>query len=84
MESLREHYALTLRAWVRRLEAQHDRALQLVDEPTYRVWRLFMSGSARGFSAGSINVYQTLLVKPDEQGRSRLPLTREDWYLRQA
>jgi cyclopropane-fatty-acyl-phospholipid synthase len=80
VESLREHYALTLRAWVRRLEAQHDRALQAVDEPTYRVWRLFMSGSAHGFDVGSLNVYQTLLVKPDERGRSRLPLTREDWY----
>jgi cyclopropane-fatty-acyl-phospholipid synthase len=80
VESLREHYALTLRAWVRRLEAQHNPALRTVDEPTYRVWRLFMSGSAHGFDVGSLNVYQTLLVKPDDQGRSRLPLTREDWY----
>ncbi len=80
VESLREHYALTLRHWVRRLEAHHEQALQFVDEPTYRVWRLFMSGSAQGFSAGRLNVYQSLLVKPDEQGRSGLPLTRADWY----
>ena len=80
VESLREHYALTLRHWVRRLETHHDQALQFVDEPTYRVWRLFMSGSAHGFSVGRINVYQTLLVKPDECGRSNLPLTRADWY----
>jgi cyclopropane-fatty-acyl-phospholipid synthase len=80
VESLREHYALTLRHWVRRLEAHHDQALQFVDEPTYRVWRLFMSGSAYGFSVGSINVYQTLLVKPD-QGNSKMPLTRADWYV---
>jgi cyclopropane-fatty-acyl-phospholipid synthase len=80
VESLREHDMLTLRAWVRRLEAHHDRALQLVDEPTYRVWRLFMSGSAHGFDVGSINVYQTLLVKPGEHGRSGLPLTHADWY----
>ncbi len=80
VESLREHYALTLRHWVHRLEAHHDRALQLVDEPTYRVWRLFMSGSAHGFCVGSINVYQTLLVKPGEGGCSGLPLTRADWY----
>ncbi len=57
-----------------------NRAFQLVDEPTYRAWGLFMSGSAHGFSAGSINVCQTLLVKPGEDGRSGLPLTREDWY----
>ncbi len=80
VESLREHYALTLRHWVRGLEAHHDRALEFVDEPTYRVWRLFMSGSAYGFSAGRLNVYQSLLVKPDRQGRSGLPWTRADWY----
>ena len=76
VESLREHYAMTLRHWVRNLEAHHDAALQYVDEPTYRVWRLFMSGSAYGFSTGFNNVYQALLVKPDAEGRSDLPLTR--------
>jgi len=79
VESLREHYALTLRHWVRRLEAQHAQAVQYTDEVTYRVWRLFMSGSAHGFEAGRLNVYQTLLAKP-ERGRSGLPLTRADWY----
>lgn len=80
VESLREHYAMTLRRWVRRLEAHHGEALNYVDEPTYRVWRLFMSGSAYGFSQGSLNVYQSLLVKPDKAGRSGLPLTRADLY----
>jgi len=80
VESLREHYALTLRHWVRRLETHHERALQFVDEPTYRVWRLFMSGSAYGFSTGRLNLYQALLVKPGERGQSGLPLTRADWY----
>jgi cyclopropane-fatty-acyl-phospholipid synthase len=80
VESLREHYAMTLRHWVRRLEARYEQALQFVDEPTYRVWRLFMSGSAYGIAAGSLNVYQTLLVRQDERGQSGLPLTRADWY----
>ena len=80
VESLREHYAITLRHWVRNLEAHHGDALKYVDEPTYRVWRLFMSGSAYAFSTGRNNVYQALLVKPDAQGHSGLPLTREDWY----
>ena len=79
-ESLREHYALTLRHWVRNLERRHAEALRYVDEPTYRVWRLFMSGAAYGFDHGGLNVHQTLLVKPDEEGRAHLPLTREDWY----
>jgi len=80
VESLREHYALTLRHWVQRLEARHEAALQHVDEPTYRVWRLFMSGSADGFRNGRYNVYQTLLALPGKDGSSGLPLTRRDWY----
>ena len=80
VESLREHYALTLRHWVRRLEDHHQQALEFVSEPTYRVWRLFMSASAYGFSTGSINVYQSLLVKQKGDGGSNLPLTRADWY----
>lgn len=80
VESLREHYALTLRRWVRRLEQRHEEALQHVDEVTYRIWRLFMSGSAEGFESGRLNVYQSLLVKPGPDGTSGLPLTRADWY----
>ncbi len=80
LESLREHYALTLKHWVRRLEQNHEEALRHVEEPTYRVWRTFMSGGAYGFETGLLNVYQALLVKPDARGASRQPLTRGDWY----
>jgi cyclopropane-fatty-acyl-phospholipid synthase len=79
VENLREHYVLTLRHWARRLELHRDEALQVVDEPTYRVWRLFLPGSAYGFAAGLLNLFQAVLLKPD-QGRSGLPLTRADWY----
>jgi cyclopropane-fatty-acyl-phospholipid synthase len=83
VESLREHYMLTLRQWVSRLEEHHDQALQYVDEPTYRVWRLFMSGSAYGFDVGQLNLHQALLVRPGKDGRSGIPLTRADWYANQ-
>jgi cyclopropane-fatty-acyl-phospholipid synthase len=79
VESLREHYILTLQNWVRRLEANADEARQLTDETTYRIWRLYMAGSVDGFRAARGNLYQTLLVKPD-RGRSGMPLTRMDWY----
>jgi len=79
VESLREHYLLTLRHWVRRLESHYGEAVRATNEATYRVWRLFMSASARAFEIGMYNVYQSLLVKPD-RGRSGLPLTRADWY----
>jgi cyclopropane-fatty-acyl-phospholipid synthase len=79
VESLREHYALTLRRWVRRLEDHAEEARAATDDVTYRIWRLFMSVSAYQFDHNQISVYQTLLAKPD-QGRSGLPLTRQDWY----
>ena len=80
VENLREHYRLTLRNWVRRLEAAHDQALEHVNEPTYRVWRAYLAGSAYGFAVGHLAIYQALLSKPDAQGRAHLPLTRQDWY----
>ena len=81
VESLREHYALTLRHWVRNLESCHDGALGHVDEPTYRVWRLYMASSTHGFAVGRLNVYQSLLVKQGQHGASGLPLQRSDWYV---
>jgi cyclopropane-fatty-acyl-phospholipid synthase len=80
VENLREHYALTLRHWVRRLEASREAALAFVNESTYRVWRLYMAGSAHGFARGQLAVYQALLSKPERSGDSHLPLTRRDWY----
>ncbi len=79
VESLREHYAMTLRHWVRRLEHHRGEATRLTDEATYRTWRLYMSASAHGFAAGQYSIYQSLLVRTDG-GRSGVPLTREDWY----
>lgn len=81
VESLREHYAQTLRHWVHRLEGRHQEALQHVEETTYRIWRLFMSGSARGFEVGRLNLYQSLLGKPSKTGKSGLPRTRKDLYM---
>jgi cyclopropane-fatty-acyl-phospholipid synthase len=79
VENLREHYALTLRHWVKRLETHRAEAVAATDEATYRTWRLYMAGAARGFEMGGINVNQTLLAKPDG-GQCRLPWTRADLY----
>jgi cyclopropane-fatty-acyl-phospholipid synthase len=77
-ETLREHYALTLRAWVRNLEANWDEAVAEVGAPRARIWRLYMAGSALGFEAGRLQVHQVLAVRPDK-GRSAMPLTRGRW-----
>ncbi|MGH7652142.1 MAG: class I SAM-dependent methyltransferase [Gemmatimonadaceae bacterium] len=80
VESLREHYAMTLRHWVRSLEEKTQEATALVGRHTFRVWRLYMAASANAFATAAINVLQTLLAKPDTRGRSQIPLTRDDLY----
>jgi cyclopropane-fatty-acyl-phospholipid synthase len=76
VHSLREHYARTLRHWVRNLEGSWDRAVELVGEPRARVWRLYMAASAIGFDDGGVSVHQVLGVVPAPGGRSGMPLTR--------
>ena len=80
VESLREHYALTLRHWVKHLEKNKDKALQLVDQVTYRVWHLYMAGASYGFTINRQSVFQAVLVKPDGEGKHSIPITREDIY----
>ena len=77
VESLRPHYALTLRAWVKRLEARHREAVGHVTEAVYRVWRIYMAGCALQFEAGYMGVYQILAAKRI-RGALELPLTRND------
>ena len=79
VEALRPHYALTLRHWVSRLEELQKEAIALVGEATYRVWRLYMAGSAAQFERGSIGVYQILAANRRE-GFADVPLTRRDLY----
>lgn len=79
VENLREHYALTLRAWIRNLEEREVEATRLVGAGTYRIWRLYFAASAYRFEAGRISVNQTLLARLDD-GRAGVPLTRADLY----
>jgi len=79
VESLREHYARTLRAWVANLEANWDDALKLAGKARARIWHLYMAGSAISFEAGRISVHQALGVKPDRNGASGMPATRAEW-----
>lgn len=79
VESLREHYALTLRQWVANLEEGWEEAVRLVGEGRARIWRLYMAASALGFEDGGVAVHQVLGVAPTEGGESGMPLTRTDW-----
>jgi len=73
LESLREHYDLTLRCWVHNLEQNWQSAVAEVGEGRARVWKLYMAASAVNFRLGGVTVQQVLAVKP-EKGDSGVPL----------
>lgn len=80
VESLREHYALTLRRWVRNLQACASEVLQTVSERTVRTWLLYMAGSAAAFERGDISACQVLLRRRNAAHNAEL-CTRENWYV---
>lgn len=74
LESLREHYELTLRQWVANLERNWDEAVAEVGPARARVWRLYMAGSAVNFMAGRSHIHQVLAVRPTGDGGSGVDL----------
>lgn len=79
VQSLRPHYALTLKAWVERLESSADRARELVDGEVYRTWRIYMAAARRSFEDGSLDVAQLLLARSMGERPADLPL-RPWWH----
>jgi len=80
VESLRPHYARTLWHWVDRLDAGREAALAQVGEKAYRIWRIYMAGSAYAFERGWMSVYQVIACRPGPDGHWRLPQTRDHIY----
>jgi cyclopropane-fatty-acyl-phospholipid synthase len=76
LESLREHYPLTLRRWAANLAAHRAEAIAEVGAERERVWRLYLPASALAFEAGDITIYQVLATRADAP--HHLPLTRRD------
>ncbi|UGY91812.1 SAM-dependent methyltransferase [Streptomyces gobiensis] len=79
LESIREHYAMTLRRWVANLEADFPRAARLSTPGRARVWRLYMAASALSFEHNRIGVNQILAIRTPDSGISGLPLRTRDW-----
>ncbi|MBB5916610.1 cyclopropane-fatty-acyl-phospholipid synthase [Nocardia transvalensis] len=80
VESLREHYALTLRNWVSNLESNWDEAVRHTSPGVTRVWRLYMAASALAFERNYIGVNQILAVRTPASGLSGMPLCyRKEW-----
>ncbi|MDJ0460438.1 cyclopropane-fatty-acyl-phospholipid synthase family protein [Streptomyces sp. H27-C3] len=79
IESIREHYALTLRHWVANLEANWAQAVRATSLGRARVWMLYMAASALSFEHNKIGVNQVLAVRPVPGGASGMPLRARVW-----
>lgn len=82
VENLRIHYAKTLWHWVDRLETNQERALALVGEKKFRIWRTYMAGFAVAFERNWDALHQVLASKPAADGKPAYPLTRDYMYSR--
>jgi len=81
VQGLREHYALTCRAWVANLEDRWEEAIALVAPARARVWRLYLAGSALAFEGRRVGVNQVLATKEGSPARETdsWPMRRPDW-----
>jgi hypothetical protein len=66
---------------VERLEARQDEALRLIGERNYRVWRIYMAGSAYAFERNWLALFQILAGRPRNDGVQEYPFTRHHVYL---
>ena len=78
IETLRLHYARTLRAWYANCEANREAIVALHDERFYRMWTFYLAGATAVFEWGAMGNYQIQFVRD----RRVLPVTRD--YMAQA
>lgn len=78
VENLRLHYALTLRDWLERFDGAQDRVRALfADEAFIRMWRLYLAGSIAAFETGTMQLFQVVFTKPEN---NEIPMTRDYLY----
>ncbi|MBI3692683.1 MAG: class I SAM-dependent methyltransferase, partial [Mycolicibacterium aromaticivorans] len=63
VQSLQPHYARTLDCWSAALEANRDKAIEVQSEEVYDRYMKYLTGCARGFRVGYIDVDQFTLEK---------------------
>ncbi len=72
VETLRLHYAKTLRAWYERCVAQRSKIEALYDARFYRLWTFYLAGAGSAFEDGGLVNYQLQYTR----ARRALPITR--------
>ncbi|SMQ58075.1 cyclopropane-fatty-acyl-phospholipid synthase [Altererythrobacter xiamenensis] len=78
IETLRLHYAKTLRAWYANAQANREAIIDLMDERFYRMWTFYLSGATAAFESGGMGNYQIQFAR----SRHALPITRD--YMAEA
>lgn len=73
IETLRLHYAKTLREWYKLCEANKDAITAMMDERFYRMWTFYLSGATAAFESGGMGNYQIQFAR----NRHALPITRD-------
>ncbi|MGI9359953.1 MAG: class I SAM-dependent methyltransferase [Parasphingorhabdus sp.] len=73
IETLRLHYALTLREWYKRTTANKDKIVALYDERFFRLWTFYLAGATAAFESGGMCNYQIQFSR----NRHTLPMTRD-------
>lgn len=79
VQAMREHYAWTVNAWARTLDARWAEAVELIGEIGARIWRLYLAGGALAFSSGRMGVDQILATRPQADGSTELAPGRAAW-----
>ncbi len=79
-ENLRPHYGMTLWHWVTRLEQHSETARRLIGEQKYRIWRIYMAGSAYAFDRGWMELWQVLAGKGVDGSQVNYPFNRAYIY----
>jgi len=79
VENLREHYARTVQHWHERLLRARTEVERVSDAVRYRIFDLYLAGTAYEFRVGRLHLHQTLLFKA-EAGESLAPQIRHEWY----
>lgn len=73
IETLRLHYAKTIRAWYANCLTHRDKIVALHDERFYRMWTFYLAGAATVFEHGSMGNYQIQYIR----NRHAVPVTRD-------
>ncbi|MFM7349531.1 MAG: class I SAM-dependent methyltransferase [Erythrobacter sp.] len=73
VETLRLHYAKTIRAWYANCMAHRDAIIAMYDEKFFRMWTFYLAGAATVFENGGMGNYQIQYIR----SRHALPITRD-------